>query len=49
MKDKWSVEELLHFVDMIEKRMCFGFKELSQDDKERLDEIRDILKKEKQV
>ena len=46
---KWSIAELLYFIDMIEKRMCFGFKELSIDDKERLDEIRYILKERKVI
>ena len=43
--EEWSIHELLLFLDCIEKRMCFGFKELSTNDKERLDEIRDILKR----
>jgi len=44
MKEKWSTHELLLFLEYIEKRMCFGFKALSMDDKERLDEIREIVK-----
>lgn len=46
-KEFWSIHELLLFIDYIEKRMCFGFKDLSINDKERLDEIRNILRKNK--
>ena len=41
--EKWSIHELLCFIDYVERRMC-GFSEFSTNDKERLDEIRDILK-----
>lgn len=40
MSENWSIHELLLFIDYIENKL----KELSEDDKERFEEIRDILK-----